>query len=452
MPGVEPAPVTSARVATLRAAIIGYGLAGRVFHASAHRRHARASRLRSHDRQPGARGAGGARPSARAGSSPDLDAVWDSAPDLARRRHPQRCSRGDRLAAIERGIAVVVDKPLAVSAGAGPELVARRSGRACCSRCFRTVAGTAISSPCARSWTRTRSGRCCATNRALSVGVPSPGPRRGASAPRRSRAAVSCWTSAAISSIRRSSSSGRSPHVYAEVESRRGLAGDDDVFIALRHASGPISHLHAGAVMPAPGPRLRVQGTRGGFLVNALDPQEAALRRGERPIRARPGGRVRSGSADGSSPATAASPSRGSRATGRASTSGSSRRSARAGRRRSIRTTPLSPCGCSRRRGSAPTRSRLTREQREETTASALDRAGQRTTARSVHASAAARGKPTCGRSPSRMIVGTMPAAVGVAHQLSLPLRVLGRVALLHLHRPPRPGARARPGSRGRPA
>ena len=72
-------------------------------------------------------------------------------------------------------------------------------------------------------------------------------------------------------------------HVYAEIDARRGAPADDDVFIALRHAGGTISHLHASAVTPSPGPRLRVQGTAGAFLVSALDPQEAALRAGERP-------------------------------------------------------------------------------------------------------------------------------------------------------------------------
>lgn len=71
--------------------------------------------------------------------------------------------------------------------------------------------------------------------------------------------------------------------VYAEIDSRRGAPAEDDVFVALRHASGTISHLHASAVTPSRGPRLRVQGTTGGFLVPDLDPQEAALRAGARP-------------------------------------------------------------------------------------------------------------------------------------------------------------------------
>jgi scyllo-inositol 2-dehydrogenase (NADP+) len=70
---------------------------------------------------------------------------------------------------------------------------------------------------------------------------------------------------------------------YAEIDSRRGAPAEDDVFVALRHVGGTISHLHASAFTPSPGPRLRVQGTTGAFLVPHLDPQEAALRAGARP-------------------------------------------------------------------------------------------------------------------------------------------------------------------------
>jgi scyllo-inositol 2-dehydrogenase (NADP+) len=72
-------------------------------------------------------------------------------------------------------------------------------------------------------------------------------------------------------------------YVYAEVTARRGTPGDDDVFIALRHSSGTMSHLSASAIAPSAGPRLRVQGTEAGFLVSGSDPQEAALRAGARP-------------------------------------------------------------------------------------------------------------------------------------------------------------------------
>jgi scyllo-inositol 2-dehydrogenase (NADP+) len=70
--------------------------------------------------------------------------------------------------------------------------------------------------------------------------------------------------------------------VYGEVASRRG-GSDDDVFVALEHRSGARSHLWASAVAAAPGPRLRVLGSSAGFVVEHLDGQEDALRAGRRP-------------------------------------------------------------------------------------------------------------------------------------------------------------------------
>jgi predicted dehydrogenase len=70
--------------------------------------------------------------------------------------------------------------------------------------------------------------------------------------------------------------------VYAELESRRGGA-DDDVFLGLEHRSGVRSHLWASLLAAAPGPRLRVLGDRAAYLVDDVDGQEDALRSGARP-------------------------------------------------------------------------------------------------------------------------------------------------------------------------
>ncbi len=71
--------------------------------------------------------------------------------------------------------------------------------------------------------------------------------------------------------------------VYAEIDARRGGA-DDDVFIALRHVGGVVSHLWANALAAAPGPRLRVLGSRAAYVVQAVDGQEDALRGGDSPL------------------------------------------------------------------------------------------------------------------------------------------------------------------------
>jgi predicted dehydrogenase len=73
-------------------------------------------------------------------------------------------------------------------------------------------------------------------------------------------------------------------NVYAELDKRRaGVVVDDDMFVALTHASGVRSHLWASVVVAQNGPRFRVLGDRAGFTKFGTDPQEEALRRGERP-------------------------------------------------------------------------------------------------------------------------------------------------------------------------
>jgi predicted dehydrogenase len=74
---------------------------------------------------------------------------------------------------------------------------------------------------------------------------------------------------------------GPATRVYAEVHGRGEL--DDDVFVALHHASGVESHLWGSWRQAAPGPRLRVTGTTGTYIVDGLDGQEALLKAGKTP-------------------------------------------------------------------------------------------------------------------------------------------------------------------------
>lgn len=70
--------------------------------------------------------------------------------------------------------------------------------------------------------------------------------------------------------------------VTASVRSLRGGADDDSVLV-LRHDSGTMSYLSASAVVGAPGPRIRILGTKGALVINDLDPQESLLRAGKYP-------------------------------------------------------------------------------------------------------------------------------------------------------------------------
>lgn len=72
--------------------------------------------------------------------------------------------------------------------------------------------------------------------------------------------------------------------IYAEIDrTRENVTTDDDVFLALTHDSGVRSHLYASAVAADLGPRFRVLGTTGAYTTFGLDGQEAALRAGEVP-------------------------------------------------------------------------------------------------------------------------------------------------------------------------
>jgi predicted dehydrogenase len=77
---------------------------------------------------------------------------------------------------------------------------------------------------------------------------------------------------------------GKPTRVYAEVERKRsGVQTDDDTFIALHFEQGIQAHLWASVVTPTPGPRFRLNGLRGSYTRWGLDPQEDALRNGARP-------------------------------------------------------------------------------------------------------------------------------------------------------------------------
>jgi predicted dehydrogenase len=77
---------------------------------------------------------------------------------------------------------------------------------------------------------------------------------------------------------------GPAAQVYAESDVRRaGAQTDDDTFVAITHASGVRSHLYVSATTAQLGPRFRVLGSQAGYVKYGLDPQEAALRDGARP-------------------------------------------------------------------------------------------------------------------------------------------------------------------------
>lgn len=64
---------------------------------------------------------------------------------------------------------------------------------------------------------------------------------------------------------------------------RAGAVADDDVFVALRHRSGVRSHLWMGSMVAQAGPRFRVLGSTAAYTSWGLDGQEPALKAGADP-------------------------------------------------------------------------------------------------------------------------------------------------------------------------
>ncbi|CAB4694209.1 unannotated protein [freshwater metagenome] len=75
---------------------------------------------------------------------------------------------------------------------------------------------------------------------------------------------------------------GKAELVTSTVRTIRGAA-DDDAVLVLHHSSGVLSILSASAVVGAPGPRIRILGSKGALVINDLDPQEELLRAGKIP-------------------------------------------------------------------------------------------------------------------------------------------------------------------------
>jgi predicted dehydrogenase len=268
----------------LRAAIIGYGLAGGTFHAPliastpglavgavVTANPERAGRVRREH------------PEAEVLAS--VEELWPQAArlDFVVVAAPNHLHAPLATQAVEHGLAVVVDKPLAGTAAEARELVERARER-----------GVALTAFHNRRWDSDQ----LTLRRLLEAGElgdvlryesrferwrprlgPEAKPWRDLAGAQAGGVLLDLATHLVDQAL---ALFGPVSHVYAEIDARRGGA-EDDAFLALRHRDGVLSHLWASAIAAAPGPRLRVLASRGGYVVWELDGQEAALRAGARP-------------------------------------------------------------------------------------------------------------------------------------------------------------------------
>ena len=176
-------------------------------------------------------------------------------------------ARAVGAAAVDAGLAVVVEKPLAPLVAPARALVERAAAAGVhARRCSTTVAGTPSTSRCSGSSPRARWVRCCASSRASSGGDRNAAPRRVARRALAPTTGEGCCSTSGVHLVdqARTLARPRVPCLRRGRGARRG-GSDDDVFVALHHRSGARSHLWASAVAAAPGPRLRVLGSAGGL-------------------------------------------------------------------------------------------------------------------------------------------------------------------------------------------
>ena len=141
--------------------------------------------------------------------------------------------------------------------------------------------------------------------------------------------------------------------VHAEWRTREsGL--DDDVFVALRHAEGAVSHLWGSWSQHAPGPRFRVTGTQASLVVTTGDTQEDVLLTGATPATVARGAPRRSPTSTGCPARRGPRRSRCTAGRGTPTTRPSPAPSAARARHPSRAPTPWPPPTCWRPPGSAP--------------------------------------------------------------------------------------------------
>ncbi|MFI9104472.1 Gfo/Idh/MocA family oxidoreductase [Streptomyces fildesensis] len=268
----------------LRVGLVGYGLAGSVFHApliAATDGLVLDTVVTSNpERREQARAE---HPDVRFASSPDELWTGDHPVDLVVLASPNRTHVPLATAALQAGVPVVVDKPLAGTAAEAYELAALAKDRGLLLSVFQN-----------RRWDNdfrtlrhlVDSGELGTVQRFESRFErwrPQPkGGWRESGDPAEIGGLLYDLGSHLVDQAL--TLFGPAVRVYAESDVRRpGAEVDDDTFIAITHAGGVRSHLWASATTAQLGPRFRVLGSTAGYVKYGLDPQEAALRDGLRP-------------------------------------------------------------------------------------------------------------------------------------------------------------------------
>jgi scyllo-inositol 2-dehydrogenase (NADP+) len=262
--------------------ILGFGLAGRVFHAPLV------------DTTPGLlldaivtsdpeRQSQAADAYANAVIYDNAEQAWASGHDLAVVATPNITHAPFARSALESGLNVVLDKPIAPTAAVAQELAATAAARDLLLIPFQNrrwdsdfltameVAGNGSIGRVHRYESRIERMRV----------MPKPG-WRGSTDPAEMGGMLYDLGAHIIDQAVRLM--GPVTSVYASVRTvRDGNGSDDDVSVLLTHESGGVSQLVASQIGAFDGPRITVYGTRGGLRIQSSDSQEPALAAGRLP-------------------------------------------------------------------------------------------------------------------------------------------------------------------------
>jgi predicted dehydrogenase len=268
----------------LRVALIGYGLGGRSFHAPfiATTPGMRLATIVTSDadRQ---RDATAEYPDARVIASADELFLSPGEVDVLVISTPNRTHAPLAMAALAHGFAVVVDKPLATTSDDARQLVELARDRGVFLSVYQNRRWDGDFLTIRRLMKEGRLGKVYRFESRFERWRPTPKPgwrERGA----REEGGGLLFDLGTHLIDQAVTLFGAVTNVYAEPDRRReGVEVDDDVFIALTHASGVRSHLWASAVVAQGAARFRVLGSSAAYTKYGLDVQEEALRRGDRP-------------------------------------------------------------------------------------------------------------------------------------------------------------------------
>lgn len=269
----------------VRTALAGYGLSGSVFHAPIIATNPAYSLEVISTSDAGRKSAAAARhPEARIVDAPDGILDLAGGLDLLVLGTPPATHYPLAKAALEAGLDVVVDKPFTVRSAEGQELIelAARLGRVL------TVFQN-------RRW----DGDFLTLKALLESGTLGAVTRFESRFERWSPEVSKAWKASATADDGGGVLFDLGTHLldqalqlfgpgtvtHAELDARRpGEKADDDVFVALRHDSGAISHLWMNMLCAQQGPRYRLLGSEGGFTKHGIDPQEPYVVAGGSPL------------------------------------------------------------------------------------------------------------------------------------------------------------------------